>query len=939
MRTPQLPRMFSSGRARRRLRVASRMMSVALVLALSTMGLVLSGTTASAATFQASQKNIAFNPPTLNIAAGDTVTWINDETDGTTHSVVDTADGINSPDMPPGATFSYTFTAAGTYNITCRFHPAMSQTITVGGGAPPPTTTTAPPTTTTTAPPTTTTAPPPTTTTGGTTTAPPTTTGSSTPTGSPTTSTSTGPGGLPVGVGPVPISYQLTDNNGSWFDDHINLFGNHSLTVAELPRINVANLASVLGQLNLGNLPLIGNGALSGNDLINAVNGNLSKLTGLVPGSALNLGNLGVNLGQLLGLDKLKTAIGQVLPAGDPRIAQSDSIVDKFSQAVAALPADQPISLNSLPIGVDLEGLLKDLQAWASHDITLPVTVNFNIAAPATQAAHTVTSLIWPDGAKGFPFDQGGAWVGTNSVQLTTPGLYAFTCKIHPYMLSAIVVDDPLTPGLDFGQKLHINERALDVPSTADQVFQLVEKFFNITSTGNWMHYSDTQSQVWDPQFPPAPILTYDGNGTPQLIPDLDLYLKQKFNTPRVLPALTQRPATPGVGEVWVDTEMEMTKSKDKPGTATRVDVSNWSVTRKVALPNVDMNNPHNMWTDQNEQYIYQTEWFNDKLDVFDRNTGAFVRQITVGPDPSHVMTRTDTGQVEVALNAGGAMMELSPGATQIDRRIPTQGPDERIAHPHAFWITGDGKILVTPNVNLYDASTINVPQGSFYHDQTGELPIATGFTPDGKKAYEADFLSGQVSCISISSPTATDCVNDDGTKVHNKLIDLWANYDPVKGASGDWGGLSIQIPVSPDGSTVLVANTLTNNVTVIDAHTDKVVKYLPCDSGCHGINFGAKLGGGYYGYVSSKFSNAMEVINIDGNPADAAVVGKFTLDETASTATDDPTVAFNGYGGMGVLPVPIAYEGWVEQAPSNAVNDQLTCQQRHPVTYATACK
>ena len=43
--------------------------------------------------------------------------------------------------------------------------------------------------------------------------------------------------------------------------------------------------------------------------------------------------------------------------------------------------------------------------------------------------------------------------------------------------------------------------------------------------------------------------------------------------------------------------------------------------------------------------------------------------------------------------------------------------------------------------------------------------------------------------------------------------------------------------------------------------------------------------------------------------------------------------------GGMGVLPIPLAYEGWVQQVPSNAVNDQLTCRQRNPVAFATVCK
>ena len=177
----------------------------------------------------------------------------------------------------------------------------------------------------------------------------------------------------------------------------------------------------------------------------------------------------------------------------------------------------------------------------------------------------------------------------------------------------------------------------------------------------------------------------------------------------------------------------------------------------------------------------------------------------------------------------------------------------------------------------------------------------------------------------------ADACVDDSGAKVHYKKIDLWGNYDPIKGPKGDWGGLDIQIPVSLDNSAVLVANTLTSNITVIDPKTDKIVKWLPCDSGCHGINFGAKKGGGYYAYVSSKFSNAMSIIdpdpNGDGNPEDAAVVGRVLLAGDKNTATDDKLVGYPGFGGMGVLTVPIAYEGWVKNAPSNALNDQLTCR------------
>jgi plastocyanin len=929
-------------------RRTSRALVVFAVMALTALGAAFAGPApASAATFTVEQKNLSFVPDVLSVGVGDTVTWSNAETDGSVHSVVQSGGSeINSPDMPPGSTFSHVFTSPGTTNITCRFHPDMFMTVNVGGSGPPPTTTTASPTTTT-APPTT--SEPPTSTPPTSTSTTPTSASTGVPTtptttGGPTTPTptTTGPGGSPIGVGPLPVSFRLTDDTGAWFNTNLNLFGTKSLAVAEMPRLNLGKVLGALPSLDPSNLPLLGNGALDAGSIGKLLGGATAGLGKLIPSGASTpkVGDLGVDPAQLLNIGALRSAVNQILPAGDARGEQANALLSQFQRQVAAQPANLPISLDKLPVGVDLMNLLDQLKQWASNDITLPVTVNFGVSQPAAASAHTATSLIWPDGAKGFPYDQGGAFVGNQSVQLTEPGLYAFQCKVHPYMLGAVVVDDPLTPGLDFGKKLHVNSRGLVVPSNADIITQLVTKFFNITAPGNWQNYSATEETEWNPSdYPPAPILTYNEQGQPELIPLLSLFLKEHQGVPKKLPAANKKPSVPGIGEVWVDTEMEKTAGKTKPGTATRVNVQTWDVERKVALPQINMNNPHNMWTDKDEKVIYQTEWFGNKLDVFDRVTGQFIRQIEVGPDPSHVMTRTDTGQLHVALNGGGAVMELSPDASKIERRIPVQLPGEKVAHPHAHWMTGDGKTMVTPNVNLYNSTIVDIPTGAIRHEQTGELPIATGITPDGSKAYEADFSGATVSCISLKE---NECLGDDGTKQHNKKIDLWANYDPIKGPSGDWGGLDIQIPVAPDNSAVLVANTLTNNITVIDPKTDKIVKWLPCDSGCHGINYGAKKGGGYYAYVSSKFANTMAVVdtdpNGDGKPDDAAVVGKMILNSGPNTASDDKVVQYEGMGGMGVLPIPLAYEGWVQQVPSNAINNQLTCRQRNPVAFATVC-
>jgi DNA-binding beta-propeller fold protein YncE len=556
-----------------------------------------------------------------------------------------------------------------------------------------------------------------------------------------------------------------------------------------------------------------------------------------------------------------------------------------------------------------------------------------------TNTAHTVTSLIRPVGAA--PFDQASGFVGTKEYEIEEPGLYAFTCKIHPYMLGAMVVDDPLTVGLDFGEQSVVNmyDGATVVPTYSDLIFRLVKTFFTATVPANWQVYSPDAEVTWDPSYPPAPILTYKDDGTAALLPTLDGFFQTYFEEPKVLPPGNDPPSIPGVGEVWVDTQFEMTEGKEKPGTATAVDVETWTVSKKAALPQANLNNPHNMWTDRDQKVIYQTEWFDDDLNVFDRETLALIREINVGQAPSHVMTRTDTDQLHVALNGANAVVELAPGATKIDRTLLAQRPGEPVAHPHAHWMSSDGKLMVTPNPNTNDATLFDVPNGTIIQKpKLAQVPIASSMSPDDSKYYVANLLANSISCVStdITKPACADR----GRLVIRKTIRLDSNYDLVTGADGPVGLLPIQIPVSPDGNYMLAANTSSGQVAVINTRTDSLVKYLPCDPGCHGINFGAKEGGGYYGYLSNKFSNRMQVIdgdpNGDGDPSDAAMAGSLILDGVGATRTDDVVSKWPGQGGQGVLAIPVVYNGWVQNLPA-AWSSQLTCEQRDPVLM-TAC-
>jgi plastocyanin len=72
--------------------------------------------------------NLAFSPATLNAKVGQKVTWTNKQ--GVAHTVTADAGAFNHP-MPSGATFSFTFTTAGTFAYHCTIHPSMRGTIAV----------------------------------------------------------------------------------------------------------------------------------------------------------------------------------------------------------------------------------------------------------------------------------------------------------------------------------------------------------------------------------------------------------------------------------------------------------------------------------------------------------------------------------------------------------------------------------------------------------------------------------------------------------------------------------------------------------------------------------------------------------------------------------------------------------------------------------------
>jgi plastocyanin len=77
--------------------------------------------------------NFAFDPASLQVPAGTTVTWTNNG--GAPHTVTADDGSFDSGTLQPGASFSQTFNTAGTIAYHCSIHPQMVASIVITEGA------------------------------------------------------------------------------------------------------------------------------------------------------------------------------------------------------------------------------------------------------------------------------------------------------------------------------------------------------------------------------------------------------------------------------------------------------------------------------------------------------------------------------------------------------------------------------------------------------------------------------------------------------------------------------------------------------------------------------------------------------------------------------------------------------------------------------------
>lgn len=321
---------------------------------------------------------------------------------------------------------------------------------------------------------------------------------------------------------------------------------------------------------------------------------------------------------------------------------------------------------------------------------------------------------------------------------------------------------------------------------------------------------------------------------------------------------ILEEPPVPGEGEIWVDTQFEEVEGQRFPGTITVIDGETWETEKTITHEN--FNNPHNLWNSYNEEYVFQTQWHDNKVSKIDVGTREVVSDKEVGNAPAHLFVHPQEDRLYITLNNEDRVVVTDLELNKLDEIETNFGA-------HGIWIDPGAEYMsvaatLGEKLDIIDLEEEEVV-GSF--DAPG-FPLGTQIDHDGQYAMINLLLEGKVRFVDLE------------TMEIEKDVDV--------------GDAPIWAMPGPENEYVFVPNTGTADVSVIDIETLQVVETLPAGAGAHGISFAEKQGEeGYYGYVSNKYEHAVTVIDLE----QMETIGHIELEESK-------------IGGNGILTLPNPY-------------------------------
>ena len=116
------------------------------------------------------------------------------------------------------------------------------------------------------------------------------------------------------------------------------------------------------------------------------------------------------------------------------------------------------------------------------------------------------------------------------------------------------------------------------------------------------------------------------------------------------------------------------------------------------------------------------------------------------------------------------------------------------------------------------------------------------------------------------------------------------------------------------------------DHVAIIDTTTDQVVAFVPTPAGTHGVNWGAKLGGGYYAMLQTSTRTCLQ-LSIPIRMGTATEQMRLWLGTVLLANGSKGAGVTDGTGGQGVKPLPMTHDGWIQPTVALSGSGQLSAE------------
>ncbi|MGO4600007.1 YVTN family beta-propeller repeat protein [Terrabacter sp. 2RAF25] len=230
---------------------------------------------------------------------------------------------------------------------------------------------------------------------------------------------------------------------------------------------------------------------------------------------------------------------------------------------------------------------------------------------------------------------------------------------------------------------------------------------------------------------------------------------------------------------------------------------------------------------------VYVPNQLAGTVQVIDPRTYAVIATTRVAASPEHVVPSHDLRTLWVNSDKGNSMLPIDP-------RTGRPGPARPVLDPYNLYFTPDGRYALVmaerlKRIDVRDAHTMALRRS---------LPIPchginhADYTQDLSTLLVSCEFSGKLAVVDASATRLLRMIDLNAIATPGATPPAMARHMGGPAAMLDPGSSAMpqDVRLSPDGRWLLAADMLRNGVWVVDAHTFRVVRFVPTGRGAHSI-------------------------------------------------------------------------------------------------------